>query len=284
MATRLPTVDTSKIGIDSCSGSDTESHKSRAERERKRLPNWFRTSLPVGKSQSRYNSTMSSVKENGLNTVCVEARCPNIHDCWASGDATFMIAGQECTRACRFCAVGTIKTPPPLDVDEPSHLATAVESMNLRHAVITVVNRDDLPDSGADHYKKCIAAVHESQPQVTLELLCSDLAGDHDALAHLLEGSPLAVFAHNVECVPRLDRKVRDRRASFSQSLEILRKAKILRPDILTKSSIMVGVGERDEEITETMHLLRDAGVDLITIRNNKKKISYTHLTLPTKA
>lgn len=238
----------------------------RPKPKRERLPSWFRTSLPSGEQQAVFNKTKAAVKDNTLHTVCQEARCPNIHDCWASGDATFMIAGQECTRACRFCAVGTIKTPPPLDVNEPSHLATAVESMNLRHAVITVVNRDDLPDSGADHYKKCIAAVHESQPLVTLELLCSDLAGDHDALAHLLEDSPLAVFAHNVECVPRLDRKVRDRRASFSQSLEILRKAKILRPDILTKSSIMVGVGERDEEITETMHLLRDAGVDLITI------------------
>ena len=177
-----------------------------------------------------------------------------------------MIAGQECTRGCRFCAVGTIKTPPPLDLEEPENLANAVESMNLRHAVITVVNRDDLPDSGADHYKKCITAVHERQPQVTLELLCSDLAGDHEALAHLLEGSPLSVFAHNVECVPRLDATVRDHRASFSQSLEILREAKRLRPDILTKSSVMVGVGETDEEITETLTLLRHAGVDLVTI------------------
>tara|TARA_X000001036_G_scaffold436479_1_gene479712 strand:- start:786 stop:1583 length:798 start_codon:yes stop_codon:yes gene_type:complete len=177
-----------------------------------------------------------------------------------------MIAGKECTRGCRFCAVGTIKKAPPLDPEEPSHLATAVESMNLRHAVITVVNRDDLADSGADHYKKCISAVHERKPDVTLELLCSDLAGDHQALAHLLEGSPLSVFAHNVECVPRLDKTVRDHRASFSQSLEILRQAKVLRPDIITKSSLMVGVGERDEEITEALHLLRDAGVDLITI------------------
>ena len=238
----------------------------RPKPKRERLPSWFRTTLPSGEQQAVFNKTKSAVKDNTLHTVCQEARCPNIHDCWASGDATFMIAGQECTRACKFCAVGTIRTPPPLDADEPMHLATAVESMNLRHAVITVVNRDDLADSGADHYKKCIAAVHERQPQVTLELLSSDLAGDHEALAHLLEGSPLSVFAHNVECVPRLDLKVRDRRASFSQSLEILRKAKILRPDILTKSSLMVGVGETDEEITEAMHMLRDAGVDLITI------------------
>lgn len=238
----------------------------RPKAKRERLPPWFRTALPSGKQQAIFNSTKAAVKDNTLHTVCQEARCPNIHDCWASGDATFMIAGQECTRGCRFCAVGTIKTPPPLDLEEPENLANAVESMNLRHAVITVVNRDDLPDSGADHYKQCIQAVNERQPHVTLELLCSDLAGDHEALAHLLEGSPLSVFAHNVECVPRLDSTVRDHRASFSQSLEILRAAKQLRPDILTKSSIMVGVGETDDEITEALDLLRNAGVDLVTI------------------
>ena len=232
----------------------------------RRLPDWFRTTLPTGEQQSVFNDTKAAVKDNKLHTVCEEARCPNIHDCWASGDATFMIAGQECTRGCRFCAVGTIKRPPPLDPDEPAHLAQAVASMNLRHAVITVVNRDDLPDSGADHYKQCIAAVAKTTPKVTLELLCSDLAGDLEALAHLLEESPLSVFAHNVECVPRLDATVRDARASFGQSLSILREAKRLRPDIITKSSLMVGVGETDDEIDEALGLLREAGVDLITI------------------
>ncbi|MDB3858624.1 lipoyl synthase [Candidatus Poseidonia sp.] len=232
----------------------------------RRLPDWFRTRLPNGEQQAVFNATKSAVKDNQLHTVCEEARCPNIHECWASGDATFMIAGQECTRGCRFCAVGTIKRPPPLDAEEPQHLAQAVASMNLRHAVITVVNRDDLPDSGADHYKQCIEAVAQRSPEVSLELLCSDLAGDHEALAHLLHESPLEVFAHNVECVPRLDATVRDARASFGQSLGILREAKRLRPDIITKSSIMVGVGETDEEIDEAIAVLRDAGVDLITI------------------
>ena len=232
----------------------------------RRLPDWFRTSLPNGEQQATFNATKSAVKDNKLHTVCEEARCPNIHECWASGDATFMIAGQECTRGCRFCAVGTIKRPPPLDPEEPAHLAQAVASMNLRHAVITVVNRDDLADSGADHYKRCIEAVAQTSPDVTLELLCSDLAGDLDALAHLLEQSPLSVFAHNVECVPRLDATVRDARASFAQSISILREAKRLRPDIITKSSLMVGVGETDEEIDDALGLLRDAGVDLVTI------------------
>ena len=233
---------------------------------RPRLPNWFRTKLPSGKEQEMFNETMDAVKDNKLHTVCQEAKCPNIHDCWSSGDATFMIAGKECTRGCRFCAVGTLKTPPPLDQEEPQHLAEAVSSMNLRHAVITVVNRDDLEDSGADHYKKCLDAVATSSPEVTLELLCSDLAGDVKALAHLLDSSPLVVFAHNVECVPRLDSVVRDPRASFEQSIMILREAKRLRPDMITKSSIMVGVGETDEEVLEAMQLLRDANVDLLTI------------------
>jgi len=238
----------------------------REKPKRERLPEWFRTSLPNGKQQAIFNETKAAVSDNKLHTVCQEARCPNIHDCWASGDATFMIAGQECTRGCRFCAVGTIKTPPPLDLDEPENLAEAVTSMDLRHVVITVVNRDDLSDSGADHYKQCIDAVHLAQPEVTLELLCSDLAGDMEALAYLLDNSPLSVFAHNVECVPRLDDIVRDHRASFSQSISILAEAKKLRPDMLTKSSIMVGLGETDEEVTQTLRLLRDANVDLITI------------------
>ena len=234
--------------------------------ERPRLPPWFRTRLPSGDLQRSFNETKATVNDNMLNTVCQEARCPNIHECWAAKDATFMIAGQECTRGCRFCAVGTIKTPPPLDLEEPANLPSAVSTMGLKHAVITVVNRDDLADSGASHYKACLQAVREKSSEVTLELLCSDLAGDKDALSMLLDDLELEVFAHNVECVPRLDRTVRDARASFDTSLMILREAKRLRPDIITKSSLMVGLGETDEEITEALVLLREANVDLVTI------------------
>ena len=233
---------------------------------RPRLPDWFRTRLPSGELQKKFKETKDTVTDNMLHTVCQEARCPNIHECWAAKDATFMVAGQECTRGCRFCAVGSIKTPPPLDENEPGNLADAIATMGLNHAVITVVNRDDLPDSGAGHYRKCLEAVRERTPEVTLELLCSDLAGDHQDLADLLNGLELEVFAHNVECVPRLDSKVRDQRASFEQSIGILKEAKRLRPDILTKSSIMVGLGETDEEITEALQMLRDAKVDLVTI------------------
>ena len=233
---------------------------------RTRLPEWFRTRLPTGELQKKFNETKDTVTDNMLHTVCQEARCPNIHECWAAKDATFMVAGQECTRGCRFCAVGTIKRPPPLDENEPANLADAISTMGLNHAVITVVNRDDLPDSGAAHYRKCLEAVREKSPEVTLELLCSDLAGDHQALDSLLDGLELEVFAHNVECVPRLDSVVRDARASFEQSVGILVEAKRLRPDILTKSSIMVGLGETDDEITDALQLLRDADVDLVTI------------------
>ena len=224
-------------------------------KSKKRLPAWFNIKLPNATQQAKFNETKASVKDNKLHTVCEEAKCPNIHDCWSSGDATFMIAGKECTRGCKFCAVGTISKPPPLDEEEPKNLADAVESMNLRHAVITVVNRDDLSDSGAAHYSKCIDEVHKRQPNLTLELLCSDLAGDLDALKLLLENSPLSVFAHNVECVPRLDKKVRDPRASFEQSLLILKQAKKIRPDIITKTSLMVGVGESNDEIIMAMDL-----------------------------
>ena len=240
--------------------------KLRMAKTRPRLPVWFRTRLPTGELQRKFNETKNTVTDKTLHTVCQEARCPNIHECWAAKDATFMVAGQECTRTCKFCAVGSVKIPPPLDENEPNNLAEAVATMDLNHAVITVVNRDDLPDSGAAHYRKCLEAVRKRSPDVSLELLCSDLAGDHDALADLLVGLELDVFAHNVECVPRLDLRVRDRRASFTQSIGILKEAKRLRPDIFTKSSIMVGLGETDEEITEALRMLKQAGVDLVTI------------------
>jgi lipoyl synthase len=230
------------------------------------LPEWFRVNLPVGPSLTVFQATQSAVASNELHTVCEEARCPNIHDCWSRGTATFMVAGKECTRGCRFCSVETLRDPEPPDAQEPEHLAAAVERMALAHVVITVVNRDDLPDGGADHYKRCIEAVHRRVPQVTIELLSSDLQGDRQALAHLLADTPLAVFAHNVECVPRLDRQVRDPRASFGQSLDVLRHGKRLRPDLWTKSSLMVGLGETNGEIIAAMRQLRAADVELLTL------------------
>jgi len=235
-------------------------------RTRPRLPEWLRVNLPSGSPLAIFNATQNTLAANELHTVCEEARCPNIHDCWARGTATFMIAGKSCTRGCRFCSVETLRAPEPPDEAEPEHLADAVERMHLEHVVITVVNRDDLADGGAAHYKRCVEAVHRRLPAITIELLSSDLAGCEKALHELLDGIPLAVFAHNVECVPRLDRMVRDPRASFAQSVEVLRSAKRLRPDLHTKSSIMVGLGETDAEVSDAMRQLRDADVDLLTL------------------
>lgn len=222
--------------------------------------------LPTGRSLAVLSATHGAIHEHELHTVCEEARCPNLNDCWSRGTATFMIAGRECTRGCRFCSVQTSRKPELPDPREPRELAAAVERMGLAHVVITVVNRDDLPDGGADHYKQCVRAVHDRLPHVTIELLSSDLAGDEAALRHLLAGTPLAVFAHNVECVPRLDKLVRDPRASFAQSVQVLRRAKQLRGDLLTKSSIMVGLGETGSEVVDAMRRLRQADVDMLTL------------------
>jgi lipoic acid synthetase len=177
-----------------------------------------------------------------------------------------MVAGRECTRGCRFCAVKTLRAPAAPDPDEPQQLADAVAAMGLSYAVITVVNRDDLPDGGAAHYRACLDAVHARLPDVGLELLCSDLAGNETALAALLDGVPLQVFAHNVETVERLTPEVRDPRASFAQSLRILAAAKELRPELVTKSSIMLGLGETETEIHDAFSALRDVGVELLTL------------------
>lgn len=233
---------------------------------RPRLPPWLRVNLPAGRQQGTFNGTQSAVADGALHTVCEEARCPNIHDCWARGTATFMIAGKECTRGCRFCSVETLRQPPPLEVDEPERLADAVERMKLDYVVITVVNRDDLPDGGAAHYKRCVEAVHRRLPETGIELLSSDLDGRRESLEQLLDGIPLQVFAHNVECVPRLDGVARDPRASFDQSLRVLEWAKELRPDLATKSSLMVGLGETDSEVSDALRRLRDVDVDLVTL------------------
>jgi len=230
------------------------------------LPEWLRVNLPAGQQLAVLNSTHHAVADHGLHTVCEEARCPNLNDCWSRGTATFMVAGKECTRGCRFCSVETLRNPEPPDANEPEQLAAAVERMQLEHVVITVVNRDDLADGGASHYKRCVEVVHERLPAVTIELLSSDLGGDYESLRSLLSGIPLSVFAHNVECVPRLDRSVRDPRASFAQSLGVLWRAKVLRKDLLTKSSIMIGLGETNKEVTDSMRQLRGAGVDMLTL------------------
>jgi len=274
---RLPTIDSGLNQVGTCGKGPEIGADGRRRALRKKLPNWFKTSLPTGISQTRYSRTRETVREHGLNTVCEEARCPNLHDCWGRGTATFMIAGDVCTRGCRFCAVGTAKIPPPLNPNEPEELAESIQKMGLEYAVITVVNRDDLPDGGASHYKSCIMEINKRNPGVGIELLCSDLDGNLDSLDELLVELPLRVFAHNVECVPRLDSLVRDRRASFNQSLMILKEAKRLRPDLLTKTSIMVGLGETNDEVRAAMKMLREVKVDMVTLGQYLQP-SYKHI------
>jgi lipoic acid synthetase len=237
-----------------------------ARRERPPLPPWFRIRLPHGSAQATLKQTSDTVEAHALHTVCQEAHCPNLHDCWGRGTATFMIGGQVCTRGCRFCAVGSRRHPPPPDPDEPHNLAEAVKGMDIAYAVITCVNRDDLEDDGAAHFRACLDAVHATCPDVGLEFLGSDMNGNEPALARLLDGAPLNVFAHNVETVERLTPDVRDGKTSYRRSLRILEAARERRPDLLTKSSLMVGFGETNEEVTATMRDLRSVGVTLMTL------------------
>ncbi len=234
-------------------------------RRRQPLPPWFKVRIPAGEKLQTFNETTNAVVGNMLHTVCQEAQCPNIHDCWGRGTATFMIGGKSCTRDCAFCSVEHMRKPPPPDPEEPSNLADAIQTMKLSYAVITVVNRDDLDDEGAGHFRACLDTVNERLPDVGLELLSGDMNGNESALAQLLDGAPLKVFAHNVETVERLTPNIRDRKASFKKSLRILEAGKELRPDLLTKSSIMVGLGETNEDMTETLADLRSVGVDLLT-------------------
>lgn len=279
MERRLPTIDSSNNDRNTCSDGYITDPVQKRKSQRKRLPAWFKTSLPTGDSQDRFNGTKNNVNTHGLNTVCEEAQCPNVHDCWGRGTATFMIAGDVCTRGCRFCAVGTVKSPPRLNQNEPLELADAIHKMGLSYAVITVVNRDDLSDGGAHHYRNCILEIRNRNPEVGIELLCSDLDGNKEALELLLENLPLKVFAHNVECVPRLDSLVRDPRASFNQSLKILESAKILRPDLLTKTSLMVGLGESDREVEKALRMIRESGVDMVTLGQYLQP-SYKHIPI----
>ena len=223
-------------------------------------PDWLKVRIP-GNLESLPVSRL--INDLSLNTVCQEARCPNIFECWQAGTATFMILGEICTRRCTFCAVGRGKPLAP-ERDEPLRVAEAVEAMNVRHAVITMVNRDDLPDGGASHVAETIRAVRE-RTGAGVEVLISDLEGNREALRVILEARP-DVLAHNLETVPRLYLPVRPV-AKYERSLEVLRWAAAERPEgVLTKSSIMLGLGETDEEILDTARDLRDAGVDIFTL------------------
>lgn len=226
-------------------------------------PPWLRARVPGG---GRFAELKGIVREHRLATVCEDALCPNIGECWGAGTATIMLMGSVCTRACRFCSVDTGNPRGWLDPDEPANAARTVELMDLKYIVLTSVDRDDLPDGGAAHYAACIDAIRARCPQTAVEALTPDFAGDLDAVRAVVSAD-LAVFAHNIETVRRLQSEVRDRRAGYDQSLAVLRAAKqAARPGVLTKSSIMLGLGETGGEVVETLRDLRAAAVDIVTL------------------
>lgn len=244
----------------------------RGERARTPKPEWLKVRLPGGE---RYNRIKGRARDLRLHTVCEEAQCPNIGECWSGGTATFMVMGDTCTRGCRFCAVATARNPAPLDPAEPVNVAEAIREMELDYVVVTSVNRDDQPDQGAGHFAACIREIRARNPRTLVEVLIPDFRGRTDLLDIVLAAEP-DVLAHNVECVPRLQATVRDPRANWEQSIAILDHAR-QNPQQITKTSIQVGHGESVDEVLDTMRLLRMYEVDFLTIGQYLRP-SPTHL------
>ena len=249
------------------SGVTAIKHGVKARREadpsaRQRKPSWLRAQMPAGKG---FESVRSNVRQHKLATVCEESMCPNIGECWNGGTATLMVMGSVCTRACRFCAVDTGNPRGWLDMQEPENSARSVQLMGLKYVVITSVDRDDLEDGGAAHYARCVRAIKALNPDTAVEALTPDFQGRLEHV-ELVVDSGLDVFAQNLETVRRLTHPVRDPRAGYQQTLSVLAHAKRFRPGVLTKTSVMLGLGETDEEIRETLHDCRQAGVDIVTL------------------
>ena len=236
--------------------------KSAAKQKPVRKPSWLRVQAGGGE---RYQRVRATVNQHKLATVCTESHCPNIGECWNHGTATIMLMGATCTRACRFCAVDTGNPKGWLDLSEPANAARSVQLMNLTYVVLTSVDRDDLTDGGAQHYADCIQAIIALNPETTVEALTPDFSGDLGAIDTVVH-SGLRVFAQNIETVERLTHVVRDPRAGYQQTLNVLKHAKQSNPEVLTKSSLMLGIGEMDSEITATLQDLREHNVDIVTL------------------
>jgi lipoic acid synthetase len=226
-----------------------------------RKPVWLRVRAPAGEN---YTKVKQSLRSLNLHTVCEEARCPNISECWGTGTATIMIMGDICSRGCRFCAINSGK-PVLLDAGEPERVAKAIKEWRLRYVVITSVCRDDLEDGGAEHIARTIKAIKLLCPTIIVESLIPDFRGDDGSIKKIVKSKP-EVISHNIETVPRLTPKVRDARASYEQSLLVLKKIKDINSLIYTKSSIMLGLGESEEEVIQTIKDLRSVGVSILTI------------------
>ena len=225
-------------------------------------PPWLKVRAPGGENYTRLKQTL---RELDLYTVCEEARCPNVAECWASGTATVMLLGHTCTRGCRFCAVTTGNPRGAVDPREPEHVARAISQLGLRYVVLTMVDRDDLLDGGASHMARAVLALREHSPGLLVETLVGDFAGRKRDVNTMVDSAP-DVFAHNIEVTRRLTPSIRDQRCDYDLSLGVLSHAKGRMPERFVKSSIMVGVGESDDEVLETMRDLRAAGVDILTL------------------
>ncbi|MBI4347076.1 MAG: lipoyl synthase [Elusimicrobia bacterium] len=226
------------------------------------LPPWLKARLPSGENYERIKALSAELR---LHTVCEEARCPNLGECWSGGTATFMVLGDSCSRGCRFCSVATLTGPAPLDPGEPDNLARTIAALGLRYVVLTTVCRDDLPDQGAAHVADCVRRVRERAPGILVEALIQDFRGDRALLSEVV-GSGAEVIAHNVETVERLTSLVRDRRAGYRQSLDVLAAIKEIDPRRKTKSSLMLGLGETPAEVETALTDLRAASCDIVTL------------------
>lgn len=224
-------------------------------------PSWLKIRPP----REKFSSVKETIKRHNLHTVCEEAKCPNLSECWSCGTATFMIMGNTCTRGCRFCSVKTFSKGEPLDPDEPNRIAKAVQEWGLKYIVITSVDRDDLADQGSEHFAKCIREVKQLNPKIIVEVLIPDFRADEKCIRTVVEAQP-HVIGHNVETCRELQKKVRDARANYEQSLKVLRIVKQMDPKIYTKSGMMVGLGETQEQIFQTMDDLLEIGVQIFTI------------------
>lgn len=246
-------------------------------------PDWLKVRAPSGDNYAKIKEMAGNLK---LATVCQEAKCPNIGECWSGGTATFMLMGEVCTRGCRFCNVKTGNPKGKIDEFEPEKVAHSIAQLSLDYVVITSVDRDDLPDQGAGHFARAITAVKKLNPKLIVEILTPDFRGDMDLVKVIVDSYP-DVFAHNIETVERLSPSVRDPRAKYRQSLAVLQEVKNLNPKMYTKSSIMLGLGETDEEIIQALKDLRSVGCDVVTfgqyLQPTKRHLKVIEYVTPEK-
>jgi len=258
----IPTVKiTNYAGVSSIKDGMKSNAYSKVEREKK--PSWIR--MTANQANQNYSLIKNKVKNLNLSTVCEEAKCPNLSECWSRGTATFMLMGDTCTRACQFCSVNTGNPKGWLDKDEPRKIAETIALMNLKYIVLTCVNRDDISDGGAQHFADTVEAIKKLSPQTEVEVLTSDFNGDYESIKTVVN-SPIKVFAQNIETVERLTYPIRDPRAGYLKTLQVLKNAKKINPSMITKSSIILGLGETDKEIYQTFEDLREHDVDIVTL------------------